>query len=186
MALPYTPQRTGDVGVDRNLDFLLKTLNSTQASIPSYSDWTQFTMSISAVTSPPVQGTASLSMPLYKRVGDTLYVKYDLIQTTAGTAGSGVYLFNLPNSTNSSAGLQIDPYKSPIATQSQLGVVGFGGITDGVTPLSLQVLVYSQYAVSLKTINAAPTDVSSATYPFSNASLTISFYYQVPILGWGQ
>lgn len=186
MALPYTPQRTGEAGVDRNLDFLLKTLNNIQSNIHYYSDWAQFTMSIGGVTTPPVLGTTSTNAAYWKRIGDTLYVKYDLVQTTAGAAGSGVYLFNLPNSSNSAIGWQIDQYKSRVTSANQLSVVGFGGITDGATPLALQVLVYSQYAVSLKTINPAPTDVGSASYPLSNATQTISFYYQVPIAGWGQ
>ncbi len=186
MPLPYSPQRTGDTGVDRNLDFLLKTLNNIQANSNAYSDWTQFTMGIGGSTTPPTLGTTTTNAAYWKRIGDTLYVKYDLVQTTAGTAGSGTYLFNLPNSSNSAAGLQIDQYKSIIVPGSQLGIVGFGGITDGLNEYALQVLVYSQYAVSLKSLQPAPTAVGSASFPLTNAPQALSFYYQVPISGWGQ
>jgi hypothetical protein len=51
---------------------------------------------ITAVTTSPTYGTIAQNYARWKRDGDDVIVEWFYRQTTAGTAGSGMYIFNLP------------------------------------------------------------------------------------------
>ena len=68
-----------------------------QSKVPIITPWTSFTMSITGSTSNPTKGTVSVDKAYYKQIGDSLEITYTIIQTAAGAAGSGVYLYNLPS-----------------------------------------------------------------------------------------
>lgn len=60
-------------------------------------------ITIGAVTTAPNKGTPSIDYVKYRNIGGKEYeVEYNYLQTTAGTTGTGDYLFTLP------AGLQFD------------------------------------------------------------------------------
>ena len=85
---------------------------------PIVSEWEPYTLNITAVTSDPTKGTTSVDQAYYRRVGDSMEIKFDYAQTTTGTAGSGVYLFSVPS------GYTIDSSKIDISTGTGRGVVG--------------------------------------------------------------
>lgn len=63
------------------------------------STWASTTLGVTAVTSNPTKGAITRDQVLYRRVGDSLEVIVNYIQSTSGAAaGSGVYLFAIPNS----------------------------------------------------------------------------------------
>lgn len=56
-------------------------------------------ITIGATTTAPTKGTRSTDYVRYRNIGGKEYeVEYNLVQTTAGTAGSGDYLISLPGS----------------------------------------------------------------------------------------
>lgn len=60
-------------------------------------------ITIGGVTTAPTKGTISIDYVRYRNIGGKEYeVEYNFLQTTAGTTGTGDYLFSLP------AGLQFD------------------------------------------------------------------------------
>lgn len=63
----------------------------------SSTGWTSFTTTISAVTTSPTTGTILNNTSSYLQMGKMLFVKYFFNQSGAGTAGSGIYLFNIPS-----------------------------------------------------------------------------------------
>jgi hypothetical protein len=156
-------------------------LGNTQQNI----DWTSFPMTISSTGTPPTKGTISVDKAYWRRIGDSAEIKYDLHTTSAGTNGTGTYVFPMP------AGMSIDTSKSVSTSVNQIGVVGFGGAFDSARSRAVQVLVYSASGVSLKTIgtNAGgtdpdPTDISASAFSLGNTEVKYSFSFKVPIVGW--
>jgi len=80
---------------------------------------------LTAVTTDPTKGTTTEDRILVKRVGDENFYKIEYHQTVAGTAGSGVYLIELPD------GAQADPDKISIGTDSNKGRCGEVNILQG-------------------------------------------------------
>jgi len=67
---------------------------------------------ITATTTNPAYGTVATNKAQWKRQGSDLLLRWDYRQTTAGTAGSGQYLINIPAET----GCVIDTTKAPTST----------------------------------------------------------------------
>lgn len=67
--------------------------------------WTAYSLTIGADTTAPTLGTTSVNTAMWKREGDSIKIKYSVMQTTVGVGGSGIYLFPLP------AGIVIDTTK---------------------------------------------------------------------------
>lgn len=60
------------------------------------SGWVAYTLTIGATTTPPTQGAGATKTSFWRRVGDSIQIRFLYAQTAAGTAGSGAYLFPLP------------------------------------------------------------------------------------------
>jgi hypothetical protein len=74
-------------------------------------------ITIGAITTAPTKGTPSIDYVKYRNIGGKEYeVEYNYLQTTAGTTGSGDYLFTLP------AGLQFD-----LTVPGQIAYIGAQG-----------------------------------------------------------
>ncbi len=154
-------------------------------------DWTSFPLTIGGSSSAPTPGT-STSTAFYRRVGDSMQIRYIFSQTGSGSAGSGSYLFPLP------VGAVIDTSKASVstngsgATASAVGV-GYAGNVSGASSQSF----YQAYVVPYNTTNLvlvpAATDVAVATvlpvgstkYALSGSTIYYAFDATVPILGWG-
>jgi hypothetical protein len=83
--------------------------------------WTSYSLTIGAVTSAPTKGTIVYDNAYWRRVGDSMEVRYDYRQAAAGSAGTGAYLFPLPT------GYTIDTTKiTPSTNRLQSPIVGSG------------------------------------------------------------
>jgi len=71
---------------------------------------------ITAVTTNPAKGSVTRDKAWWRRVGDSIDLRYDFLYSTAGTAGSGDYLFALPGAR------QIDTAKISVYTGASLDI----------------------------------------------------------------
>jgi hypothetical protein len=71
---------------------------STTIEVPVVTEWVDAgPITITATTTNPTKGTATIDSAKWRQVGDHYEVEYTYRQTTAGTAGSGEYRFSLPS-----------------------------------------------------------------------------------------
>lgn len=145
---------------------------------------------ITGTSSNPSYGSTTHNKAQWRRVGGNMEIRWDYRQTTAGGAGSGAYLFNLPS------GYSIDTTKVTATTGASTNdaasmsasVVGSGGVIGvGSTAGTLLPQVYDTRKLKLCIVpDAAQTYAyaSSSFAPFSTSSLTFNFNASVPILGW--
>lgn len=84
---------------------------------PIITPWVAFTLDIDGSTTDPTQGTNTTNA-FWRRVGDSIDVNVSYEQTGAGTAGSGTYLFRLPQ------GLTLDASRGYASTDIHTGLVG--------------------------------------------------------------
>ena len=151
-------------------------------------DWQSYTLTIGGSTSAPTVGT-STSRAIWRRVGDSMEIKYYLNQTGAGSAGSGTYLFPLPS------GSSIDTNKATVTTNgSGLGGTALGSATAGNTTSAGSnnatvgtVIAYNttNLAVQLLATTIGQTiTLGSTNYALSGATILYQFEASVPISGW--
>ena len=143
-------------------------------------DWQPYTITPTGSISNPVKGTVTVDNAEWRRVGDSLQIRWSYIQTSAGTAGSGDYLINLP------AGLVIDSSKMNIGSgTASAGGVGslMLGSTAGNGRYNL-VATNSTHLLGLNDALSQTWDSTAGAGGFGNASLEISLLAQVPIVGW--
>lgn len=151
-------------------------------------NWTDYPMTLGAVTTAPTRGTVTLEKAQWRKVGGDMEIRFDYRQSSAGTAGSGIYLFSLP------PGFVVDTNRLPgRAGLAEITTVGNGkisptGSSDGVTTAPLTVLYSGSFPnrVYLNYITSGETTASigSAAYPMSSSIYSISFMAKLPIQGW--
>jgi hypothetical protein len=143
--------------------------------------WTAFTMSVGASTSAPTKGTSGQDLAFWMRDGDSMEIKYNYYHTVAGTAGTGTYLYTIPNS------LIIDTTKHPVSTSAIQGFCGQSETKfDPNNPYWGSVFAYNTTNLALYTgkDDTALTAVGSTHISYNNAVVLISFRAKVPISGW--
>jgi hypothetical protein len=152
--------------------------------IQNTTDWTSYSLVIDAVTTAPTLGATGYNNARWRRVGDSMEIRYELKQTTAGTAGSGVYLFPLPS------GHVIDTSKLTTANGPQV-TVGHAWVANNANASAdaSRIGTVSAYDSSNLTIySVSPTDTPSAigstTLALGGADILYSFTATVPIIGW--
>lgn len=133
---------------------------NTYSSTNADTDWTNLSnvsagTLITATTTSPTYGTTAVNKAQWKRQGSDLLIKWDYRQTSAGTNGSGVYLFNIPSST----GCVIDTSKTP----ANSGVVNLASSTDST--------------VGSFTYADGPNDGYGSVFVHSTSQLKMSFNY---------
>lgn len=137
----------------------------------------------SAVTTPPGKATTTTSdYMVYWRDGAYLYMDfgYSYSSNAGATAGSGVYLFTLPNSYTANTTLHC------ASTTPGLCGAGSGYITQASnfsTPSVAQ--LYDSTHLAL-TINSAAFASSSAISFASSSATALSYTARIPIAGWSQ
>ena len=159
-------------------------------------DWTPYTMTVGATTTPPTKGTIVSDQALWRRVGDHMEIKWNYQATSGGSAGSGAYLFPLPS------GYTIDTTKATVATQlgttsGQLtaggNVVGTGLMYNALTSATVTqwetwVTIYNSTNLAMNHISATNTQLTAVqsgdTISFATNPLYLSFFASVPIVGW--
>lgn len=173
----------------------------TQTGTP-ITDWEdKGPITIGATTTPPTKGaTRPLDRVLMRRVGDSAELLYEYMQTAAGTAGSGNYLFSLP------IGLSFDLAKVASGGFGNLGsgtasAVGFGSVssggTSGVYGFNANVVVIpydaTRFYVFITSMQKGDGAGDGAVnHPISESFLGLRdlpygfrFSLRAPIQGWG-
>lgn len=139
-----------------------------------------YTVAITGTTSNPTKGTVAEDTAYWYRQRNCIVIQYTYRQTGAGSAGSGIYLFNVPS------GLTIDAAKLGTAGASGSGVVG-------TVYCFINSVLYSGIATPNNTTNiklivgndtTALVGVGSAFGGLSFASCNYSFTATLPISGW--
>jgi hypothetical protein len=146
-----------------------------------------YIISIAATTTNPTPGT-STSVASYYRVGKMLYIKYFFNQTTAGTSGTGTYLFNIPS------GLTIDTTITPVYANiynfSNLGPVLLYGSSSPViccfgccTPYNSTQIAFIAFSINETTgvVNSGSALISDLFFGLNTTPLTYTAYMEIPI-----
>lgn len=147
--------------------------------------WNTFTWTVTAVSSSPSFGT-NTQLGAWRRVGDSVELIFEVNQTGAGSAGSGVYQWTLPNSWTADTTKVIANTSQTVA--SNLGM--FSGFNNGASQtFGGWAFLYdsthiSIYAFQVTGAVSANTVGSAGNFPFSNSSQAFSFRATVPISGW--
>lgn len=140
-------------------------------------------LTIEAVTTNPTKGTTTVDRVLYKRIGDSVLAKYEYYQSGAGSAGSGDYLFSLPN------GLSFDSDKVSFYTGTigdELSSVGFGTYSFGTEFVGIFAIPYdsTRFRIGYKFGTSTASYVSSAAGGLNGATRGYTINIQAPIQGW--
>ena len=165
-------------------------------------DWENFPsvaagVMITSTGTSPTYGTVANNKARYKRRSSDFEIEWDFAQSGAGTAGTGQYLFNLPN------GLEFDDTfydfntnvtqgSTTLMMQSGVGTAHFNfeqgtskshGVGVIIPYSKNQVKVYLQYATELGS-GSGDSGYFGEMYPFILAPMSISFRMKAKCKGW--
>lgn len=151
--------------------------------------WTSYSMTIGATTSAPTKGTTTRDAAFWRRKADVVQVKYDYVQnsTSGAASGTGNYTFALPT------GLAADTNKITADTSGTVPIVGVFQGTQGTmgTAENLNGIVQLRtttlmqlWGIPANTTNASSPVASTFLSLGANASLTYSFFAEIPIANW--
>jgi hypothetical protein len=145
------------------------------------SGWQTSTMTIGGSTSAPTKGTNSLDLFSWRREGDSIHMRYSYLQTGAGSAGSGTYLFPLPN--GYTVNTSYNTTAAANGNAADINNFGPGNAYDGTNEYILTAYAYNStnIALSLMTSITLTNTLGSAHVPLSNASARIAFDIVVPV-----
>lgn len=160
---------------------LLSKLTGQAQVVPVMGPNTPYSLVVGAVTTPPTFGTV-VSNAYWTREGTTSCIEVNIAQSTAGTAGSGTYLFPLPAGQSIDTSL-ITPAMYDLAGQAVVGVASF---RDGSKTYVGTVNVYNATTLEVILGNeiTSPIILSAANFPTTSATWRLSFMARVPITGW--
>ena len=139
-------------------------------------DWTAYTITTSTGT----KGTTTIDAAYWRRVGDSVEIRWDYQQTVAGSNGSGTYELNLPT------GLTIDSAKVATSGVTAIGAVGECYVLSGSTIYSGITAVASSTKLYMIVSNEATAhaSVGSSLAGFGTTVTRYSVTAKVPIVGW--
>lgn len=160
--------------------------------LPQVTNWEIFPMVLNAVTTAPTKGTTILrDVARWRKIGDSMEIRWDYEHTATGTNGSGIYLFALPKS------YTMDLTKQVFTVDGQ-SVVGYGVCSNtagalGAISVPTTVCAYNATNLSVVYQNNSSTTVidsrvvaaSGGNFQFGNGNIVYNFTAVVPILGWG-
>lgn len=180
MAQQFTPFRTGDSKVDRNLDLIkaaLDNVNNAAANTPQYST---YPLRILGAATNPTKGLVTRDIAAYFEWGGMMTITYNFSQTTAGAAGSGLYTFPLPPNR------AFDEQFVFNGSTAGLGALGIVQLNANGASYNGAVVTASPTTMSLKMQD--PTagsgslfDVNSSNAPLSTPNLNYSFTATFPV-----
>ncbi len=142
-------------------------------------DWQSYSLTIGAQTTAPTLGTTTTNSAKWRRVGDSMEIVYSLVQTGAGSAGSGYYKFPLPS------GFSADSSKILVGNNNVVNI-GSAAVYNGslVSAGVVQLLDSTNLVITVGADTLATTQVGSSFYQLSGANIQYGFSAKVPILGW--
>ncbi len=140
--------------------------------------WQSTAITITSTGVSPTKGTIVRDKIYWRRVGDNMEIRLDYEQSTAGTDGSGTYLFEIPD------GKTIDGTKAGIGTSTAQGsILGMGVVSDQVSySFVVYARAYDATHVRLGDLVAGP--VSSTNRHLSESRMTYAVVFSVPIAEW--
>jgi hypothetical protein len=163
--------------------------------VPVVTEWVDAgPITITATTTNPTKGTTTVDRVLWRRSGDSAEIRMEYVQTGAGTAGSGDYLFAIPSSIGQIDLTKTSTYTANINsnTQRPTAVVGSfqaGGtaMLDGVATVysSNQIrLIGGVHAFSAGNTITNSIGSSSTNISLNNSPVSYGITFTVPIQGW--
>ena len=175
--------------IDGNITTTLNTQAETITLVSDGSNWqiidrkattleTLYSLTIGGSTSAPTKGTVALDKATWYRDGEHMNIIYSFSQTGAGSAGSGTYLFPIPNSA-------IDTTNIQSGTNSGT-VVGTGSFFNGTIIFDVNVYVFNSTNMAITISNASVdnSDVGSANGGLNNTTIKYMFSAKLKITGW--
>lgn len=158
------------------------------SAVVPITEWTNCTMTIGATTTAPTKGTIVRDECRYRRLGDSMEIKYDFQQSSGGSAGSGTYLFPIPNSQ------LIDTAKLSVSTNPviEVGTGKTSSAAAGQASATIRAGIFARDATNLMisrpdatpSLQDTESFVGSTNAPLSNTNIVYSFRAMVPISGW--
>lgn len=143
------------------------------------SDWTSYSLVIHGTGSDPTLGTTAINTANWRRNGDSMEISYTVVQTAAGSSGSGDYLYPIPG------GYTIDNSKVAIDTGTfNAPSVGSGQVNVSGAQVTVTVSAYDTTHLALLSMTGSPAYTSSTNYSFSNTNVVNTFFAKVPIVEW--
>lgn len=140
-----------------------------------------------ATSSNPTKGSVTLDVIWYRREGNSMFVRTQYKQLTAGATGSGAYLQRIPG------GWSIDPTYVNLDTNTSAGgqrlnnIVGNGYIaTNTDYSINMIYVAYDSTRVSTWLYSASGTGAfwGSGFLSLGSTELVCNGNYQIPIVGW--
>lgn len=142
------------------------------------SDWQSYTVNITGSTSNPTKGTTTRDTGWWRREGDSIRLRYEYVQTVAGSAGSGRYIFSLPS------GLTIDSTKLLVSNGTAGQSLGSAIVYDGTNANYGVVQACSDSSSAFEiSYGTAANRVGSTLAPLSNL-VNYGVEAIIPISGW--
>ena len=159
--------------------------------VPIMTDWVNFPSTdagvlITGTTSDPSYGTVVTNIARWRRVGSNMEIEWNYRQTGAGSAGSGIYLLNLP------PGYNIDLAQVPANTGETVGVAYKDSTVGQFSSANLDgnVAVYSetQLKADVGVLVGSSSGInvwgSASGQDFNVAAMSFGIKASVPIDAW--
>jgi hypothetical protein len=159
-------------------------------------DWNEFGPTIiTGTTTGPTKGTIAVDKMWWRRSGDSMDIRVDYHHTSAGVAGSGAYLIDIPtgyliDTTKVNIGTTIDSYN---VAYSKLGTAQIGtgdgnqlavGTVYGYSSSKIAIITDTKLADAGGTDAGVGENFGSSNGSFANVNVTIKIQATIPILGW--
>lgn len=145
---------------------------------------------ITGTTTNPTFGTISSNKAMWKREGQDYLLRWDFRQTTAGTAGSGFYVFNIPaahGTINTSLIQTLGGAGSAWGVDNCLGDGDIFNSTGSIIGKIFPSITGTNTIAFVAWIGAGATSNNpwgSAYVPFSNTPLEVHLRMRLPMTGW--
>lgn len=142
------------------------------------------TITITATTTNPTKGTIGIDQINYQRVGEEIIVHGVYNQTTAGTAGSGNYIFAVPGGWAINA-TKLGNYVGSGGFEHRLG--GWNSHFPGTNSFTGDVVYATTTTVKFwGEENASETEivVGSVSAALNSTNISYSFSFRAPITNW--
>jgi hypothetical protein len=154
-------------------------------------DWSSSSnITITADTTSPTKGTTSTDSVIWRRSGRNAILNYQYVQTAAGTAGSGEYIFDFPTN------ITLDTSIVPVLTGSlgigatagdQISRIGIGHAALGSTNRG-PTHAFANSANDFKALGSITFTshevIDQAFYQLSNTNVGYNFELTIPVSGW--
>lgn len=133
-------------------------------------------------TTNPTFGTTTSSQ-YWRRVGDTMEVRWQFKTTTAGTAGAGMYKIPIPTGTMDTA--KMPPASTATARPFSGNTIGVAHHSDASNELVGTVALWDSTNVSVRWVyDFTNSGWGSGFLPFSNPLIDVGLDYRVPMVNW--